>query len=130
MARTAVPLLLLTAGLLSGCYGARPPEPVAHAAAGPVRFQEAPAPVPAAHLAQGPLQLDGRGCLRVGAHAVLWPTDAGLDISRPGQVRIYAEDGTAVRVGQAVRLSGAPASPAGADCPGPQFAVANFAPAA
>jgi hypothetical protein len=91
MARVAASCLLLTAGLLSACHGARPAEPVV--AAGPVRFQETPAPAAPVRTAQGVLALDSRGCLRVGATAVLWPQEAGLDISRPGQVRIYADDG-------------------------------------
>jgi hypothetical protein len=129
MARIAASALLLTAGLLSACHGARPAEPVAVAAAGPVRFQETPAPVAPVRVAQGVLALDGRGCLRVGAAAVLWPEEAGLDISRPGQVRIYADDGAAVRVGDTVQLSGQPAAST-SDCPGQAFAAARFAPAA
>jgi hypothetical protein len=126
MGRSA--LLLLGVAGLAACNGARAPEPSGSTVAGPVRFREAPAVVAPVQTAQGVLELDRDGCFRLNGHSVLWPQSAGLDISRPGAVRVYAQDAD-VRVGDAVLLQGAPAPQAANDCPGPQFAVARFTPA-
>lgn len=150
MVRSLVSLVALSA-LLGGCSGAAQPgrsstatraqtSASAPRVAGPVHFIQTAQPSArrTPNALNGVLTLDAQGCLRAGegGPVLVWPAEAGLDLTEPGVVRVFHPGGAAVRVGEAVRLAGAelpadaapPLSRPLGPCQGTLLSVDGFAP--